>query len=105
MHRETEMKIMSWKRLVILPGARDTDWKNNQSYGARDKETESKGTFNCQVICKDLSGLDEERCQQQWLCYSGCPRAACSSSQQNCFINIMHLAYYPIFDRAAGLIR
>lgn len=49
---------MSWKRLVILPNARDTDWKNNQSYGAGDKETERKGTFNCQVICKDLSGLD-----------------------------------------------
>lgn len=49
---------MSWKRLVILPDARDPDWKNNQSYRARDKETERKGTFNCQVICKDLSGLD-----------------------------------------------
>lgn len=49
---------MSWKRLVILPVARDTDWKNNESYGARDKEAESKLTFNCQVICKDLSGLD-----------------------------------------------
>lgn len=49
---------MSWKRLVILPDARDTDWKNNQSYGAGDKETERKGTFNCRVICKDLSGGD-----------------------------------------------
>lgn len=46
------------KRLVILPDARDQDWKNNQSYRVRDKDTESKGTFNCQVICKDLSGLD-----------------------------------------------
>lgn len=102
MHRETERKIMSWKRLVISPDARDTDWKNNQSYGARDKEAESKGTFNCQVICKDLSGLDGGWKDAN---NSGCPRAACSSSQQNCFINIMHLAYYPIFDLAAGLIR